>query len=119
MFCLTSHVVRWYYPALLRYGTTTPADATQLRRLTHRSTRMLVVIALLPPVGAAVGAMFLDPGDLHAIIGSIIWLCVAGAAIFAVSFGLYRTLDADLAAMGRVVSTALPTRGRVSGEMTD
>ena len=118
-FLVTSHVVRWYYPALLMSGTTTPADATQLRRLAHRSTRMLVVIALVPPVGAAVGTMFLDPGDLHAVIGSIIWLCVGGASIFAVSFGLYRTLDADLAAMGRVVSTALPTRGRVSDETTD
>ena len=80
----------------------------------HRSTQMLVVTALIPPVGVAVGTVFLDPDDLHSIIGSIIWLCVAGVVAYAISFGLYRTLEADLAALGRVVSTELPHRVRVA-----
>ncbi|QTJ68636.1 serine/threonine protein kinase [Rhodococcus sp. ZPP] len=113
-FLVTFHVVRWYYPALLMYGTTTPTDAEQLRRLARRATQILVLTALIPPVGAAVGTAFLDPDDLHLIIGSIIWLSICGACTFVLSFGLYRTLTADLAALGRVVSTGLPHRGRSS-----
>ncbi|WP_245672363.1 serine/threonine-protein kinase [Nocardia anaemiae] len=103
-FLVNYHVVRWYYPSLLLRGTTTAADAEQLGKLARQATRKLLVAALIPPVGAALGTIFLDPSDLRLIIGSVIGLTLGGAIVFALSFALYQTLLRDLEALRRSVS---------------
>ncbi|WP_084436054.1 serine/threonine-protein kinase [Aldersonia kunmingensis] len=109
---VTAHVVRWYYPALLMYGSTTPDDAKQLRRLARRCGQVLVVTALTPLLGIVAGVMFLGPQDLHLVIDSIIGLGVVGAIVVVGGFVAFRIVDADIAALVRVVSTVLPHRVR-------
>ncbi|WP_067540195.1 serine/threonine-protein kinase [Nocardia crassostreae] len=106
-FLITFHVVRWYYPALLLYGTRTAADAEQLRRLARRCERVLAMAAWVPLVTIGVGLVFLDPIDLHSIAGSVVWLCAGSVAAFALAFTLFRAIRADLAALTRVVNAAV------------
>ncbi|MCX5042236.1 serine/threonine protein kinase [Aldersonia sp. NBC_00410] len=108
-FFVTVHVVRWYYPALLTYGTTTPDDAAQLRRLARRCKQLLLAMALIPALGVAAGIVFLGPADLHMVAGALIGLGVIGAAAIVAAHALFRIVDADLEALVRVASTVAPT----------
>jgi serine/threonine protein kinase len=104
-FFITWHVVRWYYPALLTYGTTTSNDAVQLHRIARRCRQMLLYTALIPTVGLAIGIAFLDRDDLYSVAGSLIGLGVVGAAAIATAHWLFRIVDADLEALVRVAGT--------------
>jgi hypothetical protein len=107
-FFVTWHVVRWYYPALLTYGTTTSNDAVQLHRIARRCRQMLLYTALIPTVGVAIGIAFLDQNDLHSVAGSLIGLGIVGAVAIVAAHWLYRIVDADLEALVRVASTVRP-----------
>ncbi|WP_084522427.1 serine/threonine-protein kinase [Nocardia inohanensis] len=111
-FLVTFHVVRWYYPGLLLYGTSRDSDAEQLAALSRRATRKLLAAALIPPLAAVAGAIFLNQEDLHRVIGAVLALTAIGAIVFAASFGLYRILQADLAALRWTMISAGPN-GRV------
>ncbi len=111
-FLVTFHVVRWYYPGLLLYGTSGDTDTRQLAALSRRTTRKLLLAAVIPPLGAVAGAIFLDAADLHRVIGPVLALTAIGAVVFVLSFGLYRILQADLVALRWTMMSAGP-HGRV------
>ena len=112
-FVVAFHVVRWYYPALLTYGTTTVTDAERLPRIGAAILVYLVVAASVPPAGVAAGIMFLDPAQLQLVIGSIMSLCVGGVFAIIGAYWLCGRLKRDLAARWSESSQPKMRRGSV------
>ncbi len=103
-FPVTFFGMRWYYPGLAAAGHTVPADAAGLRRLVRRTRVYLGVSAAVPLIGVPTGLIFLQPGQQQMVIGAIVALCVGGLIGFVVALRTFYALEADLAALERVVT---------------
>ncbi|MCM6772429.1 serine/threonine protein kinase [Nocardia sp. CDC159] len=102
-FPVTFFGLRWYYPGLVAAGHTVPADAERLRRLVRRTRVYLGVAASVPLIGVPTGLIFLEPAQQQTVIGSIVALCVGGLFGFVVALRTFYALEADLAALNRIV----------------
>ncbi len=102
-FLVTFYAVRCIYPMLLQYGSTTPTDARQLRHLDRRANIYLAIAAAIPLIGVA-GVTFIQTEELPEVIGAVRVLCVGGIVAFALTYWVFRMLEADLRALERVVS---------------
>ncbi|MCX5043222.1 serine/threonine protein kinase [Aldersonia sp. NBC_00410] len=108
-FLVTFWCVRVEYPTLLRHGRghLTADDARRLHALGGRATVYLGIAAAVPMIAVLAGVSFLLPGQLPLIIGPMRWLCVCAVAAFVVVYWLFRTLEADLRALQRVVAAGV------------
>ncbi|MFJ2835488.1 MULTISPECIES: serine/threonine-protein kinase [Nocardia] len=102
-FLVTFYLVRCIYPIFLRHGEISTDDAIWLRALSRRCTWYLAVAASVPLLAVA-GVTFLPPTDITQVIVAVRVLCVGGIVAFVGSYLLFRQLEADLAALERVVS---------------
>lgn len=102
-FLVTFYLVRCIYPIFLRHGEISVDDGVWLRALTRRCTWYLAIAASVPLLAVA-GVTFLPPGDIPQVIVAVRVLCVGGIVAFVGSYLLFRALEADLAALERVVS---------------
>ncbi|MFE6923946.1 serine/threonine-protein kinase [Nocardia sp. NPDC057663] len=102
-FLVTFYMVRCIYPIFLRHGEISADDSAWLRGLSRRSTWYLAVAASVPLLAVA-GVTFLPPVDIPEVILAVRVLCVGGIVAFVGSYLLFRALEADLAALDRVVS---------------
>ncbi|MGS2808188.1 serine/threonine-protein kinase [Nocardia sp. MW-W600-9] len=102
-FLVTFYLVRCIYPIFLRHGEISTDDAVWLRALSRRCTWYLAVAASVPLLAVA-GVTFLPPTDIPQVIVAVRVLCVGGIIAFVGSYLLFRQLEADLAALERVVS---------------
>ncbi|MFC4124324.1 serine/threonine-protein kinase [Nocardia rhizosphaerae] len=101
-FLVTFYLVRCIYPIFLRHGEISTDDSAWLRALTRRCTWYLAIAASVPLLAVA-GVTFLPPGDIPQVIVAVRVLCVGGIVAFVGSYLLFRALEADLAALDRVV----------------
>ncbi|WP_280373315.1 serine/threonine-protein kinase [Nocardia abscessus] len=109
-FLSTFYIVRSVYPVYLRYSRPTAHDSGHNRALRRRTTIYLAVTASVPVVGVLAGFSLLEPEqELPLVRDSVLGLCAVGGLAFVAVYWLYRTLDADLRALQRVV------RGPVAG----
>lgn len=102
-FLSTFYIVRCVYPIHLRYGRTTAHDFAVIRALRRRTTVYLAVTASVPLVGVLAGFSALEPTELPLVRDSVLGLCAASGLAFVAVYWLFRKLDADLRALGRVV----------------
>ncbi|MEV6432207.1 serine/threonine-protein kinase [Nocardia sp. NPDC051463] len=102
-FLSTFYIVRCVYPIHLRYGRTTSHDFAVIRALRRRTTVYLAVTASVPLVGVLAGFSALEPTELPLVRDSVLGLCAASGLAFVAVYWLFRKLDADLRALGRVV----------------
>ncbi|GGN83544.1 protein kinase domain-containing protein [Nocardia rhizosphaerihabitans] len=102
-FLVSFYMVRCIYPIFLRHGEISADDSAWLRALSRRCTWYLAVAASVPLLAVA-GVTFLPPGDIPEVIVAVRVLCVGGIVAFVGSYVLFRALEADLAALDRVVS---------------
>ncbi|MGW4713665.1 serine/threonine-protein kinase [Nocardia sp. NPDC004260] len=102
-FLSTFYIVRCVYPTYLRYSRTTAHDFGVLRTLRRRTTIYLAVTASVPLVGVLAGFSLLEPEELPLVRDSVLGLCAVGGLAFVAVYWLFRTLDADLRALQRVV----------------
>ncbi|MGW5439990.1 serine/threonine-protein kinase [Nocardia asteroides] len=102
-FLVTFYLVRCIYPIFLRHGEISAEDSEWLRALSRRSTWYLAIAASVPLLAVA-GVTFLPPTDIPQVIVAVRVLCVGGIIAFIGSYLLFRALEADLAALRRVVS---------------
>ncbi len=102
-FLVTFYLVRCIYPIFLRHGEISVDDGVWLRALTRRCTWYLAIAASVPLLAVA-GVTFLPPDDIAHVIVAVRVLCVGGIVAFIGSYLLFRALEADLAALERVVS---------------
>ncbi|MFD6392726.1 serine/threonine-protein kinase [Nocardia sp. NPDC060259] len=102
-FLVTFYMVRCIYPIFLRHGEISADDNAWLLALSRRCTWYLAVAASVPLLAVA-GVTFLPPGDIPEVILAVRVLCVGGIIAFIGSYLLFRALEADLAALERVVS---------------
>ncbi|MVU79444.1 protein kinase [Nocardia sp. ET3-3] len=105
-FLVAFYLVRCIYPMFLRHGDISAEDAVWLHRLGRRCTTYLAVAASVPLLAVA-GVTFLPPDDIPRVIVAVRVLSVGGIAAFVLVYAMFRALEADLAALERVVS---PTR---------
>ncbi|MFC3436654.1 serine/threonine-protein kinase [Nocardia seriolae] len=108
-FLVTFYLVRCVYPMFLRHGDISAEDAAWLHRLGHRCTTYLALAASIPLLAVA-GVTFLPPDDIPQVIVAVRVLSVGGIAAFVAVYAMFRALEADLAALERVVSPARPSR---------
>ncbi|AYF78697.1 serine/threonine protein kinase [Nocardia yunnanensis] len=106
-FLVTFYLMRCIYPMFLRHGDISAGDAACLHRLGRRCTRYLAVAASIPLLAVA-GVTFLPPDDIPQVIVAVRVLSVGGIAAFVAAYVMFRALEADLAALERVVSPAEP-----------
>lgn len=109
-FLSTFYIVRCVYPVYLRHGGTTAHDLADIHTLRRRTTVYLAVTASVPLVGVLAGFSLLEPEELPLVRDSVLGLCAGGGLAFVAVYWLYRTLDADLRALERVVGG--PAGGR-------
>ncbi|MEU5409760.1 serine/threonine-protein kinase [Nocardia asteroides] len=102
-FLVTFYLVRCIYPIFLRHGEISAEDSEWLSALSRRSTWYLAIAASVPLLAVA-GVTFLPPTDIPQVIVAVRVLCVGGIIAFIGSYLLFRALEADLAALRRVVS---------------
>ncbi|WP_039798825.1 serine/threonine-protein kinase [Nocardia araoensis] len=102
-FLSTFYIVRCVYPVYLRYSRATAHDFGDIRTLRRRTTVYLAVTASVPLVGVLAGFSLLEPYELPLVRDSVLGLCAVGGLAFVAVYWLYRTLDADLRALQRVV----------------
>lgn len=102
-FLSTFYIVRCIYPVYLRHSGTTARDLADIRTLRRRTTVYLAVTASVPLVGVLAGFSLLEPEELPLVRDSVLGLCAGGGLAFVAVYWLYRTLDADLRALERVV----------------
>ncbi|MFI5503107.1 protein kinase [Nocardia asteroides] len=102
-FLVSFYMVRCIYPIFLRHGEISAEDSEWLRALSRRSTWYLAIAASVPLLAVA-GVTFLPPTDIPQVIVAVRVLCVGGIIAFIGSYLLFRALEADLAALRRVVS---------------
>ncbi|MBF6192708.1 MULTISPECIES: serine/threonine-protein kinase [Nocardia] len=105
-FLSTFYIVRCVYPVYLRYSRTTAHDSGVIRTLRRRTTVYLAVTASVPLVGVLAGFSLLEPEELPLVRDSVLGLCAVGGLAFVAVYWLFRTLDADLRALQRVVGRA-------------
>lgn len=101
-FLLTFYMVRCIYPLFLRHGDISPEDAVWLRGLDQRCNWYLAVAASVPLLAVA-GVTFLPAEDIPSVIFAVRLLCVGGIIAFVGTYLLFRSLEADLRALERVV----------------
>ncbi|MEC3913775.1 serine/threonine-protein kinase [Nocardia sp. CDC160] len=106
-FLVTFYLVRCIYPMYLRHGDISAEDAVWLHRLGRRCTNYLAVAASIPLLAVA-GVTFLPPDDIPRVIVAVRVLSVGGIAAFVAVYIMFRALEADLAALERVVSPVRP-----------
>lgn len=115
-FLVTFYLVRYVYPLFLRRGELSGGDVTQLRRLGSRCTRYLAVAASVPLL-AVLSVTFLQPADILRVLPALRVVSVGGIAAFVVAYRVFRSLEADLLALRRVVDPGVGTRSSVVGEV--
>ncbi|MFH5209400.1 serine/threonine-protein kinase [Antrihabitans sp. NCIMB 15449] len=103
-FLVNLYIVRSIYPMFLTYGETSKADARQLRNLDRRCNQYLAIAASVPLLGVA-GVTFIPPGDIPSVIFAVRVLCVGGIIAFVATYWIFRSLEEDLRALQRVVSS--------------
>lgn len=113
-FVLTFYSVRCLYPIMLSHGEIRSDDGRNLRVLGRNITRYLAVAASVPLVGVA-GLSFVggDTGD--AVNATVRGLCLGGIFAFIGVYQLYRWIEGDLRALGRVVSLDVTGSGGTTG----
>ncbi|MGW4354752.1 serine/threonine-protein kinase [Nocardia sp. NPDC004582] len=104
-FLVAFYLVRCIYPMFLRHGDISGEDAVWLHRLGRRCTTYLAVAASVPLLAVA-GVTFLPPEDIPKVIVAVRVLSVGGIAAFVLIYVIFRALEADLAALERVVAPA-------------
>ncbi|MFD7843016.1 serine/threonine-protein kinase [Nocardia sp. NPDC059764] len=104
-FLVAFYLVRCIYPMFLRHGDISGEDAVWLHRLGRRCTTYLAVAASVPLLAVA-GVTFLPPEDIPKVIVAVRVLSVGGIAAFVLIYAIFRALEADLAALERVVAPA-------------
>ncbi|MEU1426086.1 protein kinase [Nocardia sp. NPDC005746] len=104
-FLVAFYLVRCIYPMYLRHGDISGEDAVWLHRLGRRCTTYLAVAASVPLLAVA-GVTFLPPEDIPKVIVAVRVLSVGGIAAFVLIYIIFRALEADLAALERVVAPA-------------
>ncbi|ONM49794.1 serine/threonine-protein kinase [Nocardia donostiensis] len=102
-FLSTFYIVRCVYPSYLRHSRTTARDSADLRARRRRTTVYLAVTASVPLAGVLTGLAALEPDELADVRDPVLGLCAASGLAFIAIYWLYRTLDADLRALERVV----------------
>ncbi|MEV0296229.1 serine/threonine-protein kinase [Nocardia sp. NPDC050710] len=102
-FLSTFYIARCVYPIYLRHSRTTAHDFADLRAMRRRTTVYLAVTASVPLLAVLAGFTALEPAELPLVRDSVLGLCVAAGLAFAGVYWLFRTLDADLRALQRVV----------------
>lgn len=102
-FLVAFYLVRCIYPMYLRHGDISGEDAVWLHRLGRRCTTYLAVAASVPLLAVA-GVTFLPPEDIPKVIVAVRVLSVGGIASFVLIYAIFRALEADLAALERVVA---------------
>ncbi|MGW5312405.1 serine/threonine-protein kinase [Nocardia thailandica] len=102
-FLVNFYLVRCVYPVFLRHGEISAADGRNLRALDRRCNWYLAVAASIPLLAVA-GVTFLPPTDIPMVIVAVRVLCVGAIIAFIGSYQLFRSLEADLQALERVVS---------------
>ncbi|RDI66053.1 serine/threonine-protein kinase [Nocardia pseudobrasiliensis] len=108
-FLVTFFMMRSIYPIFLRQGDIGAADAARLRRLDRRCTGYLAVAASVPLLAVA-GVTFLPAADIPSVIVAVRVLCVGAIIAFLIAYVLFRALEADLRALGRVVDPTATRR---------
>ncbi|WP_280269458.1 serine/threonine-protein kinase [Nocardia wallacei] len=108
-FLVNFYMVRCIYPMFLRHGDVSTTDARRLRLLGRRGTRYLAVAASVPLLAVA-GVTFLPPEDIPRVVFAVRVLCVGAIVAFVVSYVLFRALEADLRALGRIVDPVAARR---------
>ncbi|MEV6095574.1 serine/threonine-protein kinase [Nocardia sp. NPDC051981] len=117
-FLVAFYLVRCIYPMFLRHGDISAEDAVWLHRLGHRCTTYLAVAASVPLLAVA-GVTFLPPDDIPQVIVAVRVLSVGGIAAFVLIYAMFRALEADLAALERVVSSTPSSRVPGNGAGTE
>ncbi|WP_280370651.1 serine/threonine-protein kinase [Nocardia wallacei] len=101
-FLVTMYAVRSVYPQLLVAGAVGPEDGRQLWALARRANFYLAAAASVPLLGVA--SATLVPGDqLWQVIGPVRVLSVGGILAFVLTYRMFRLLERDLRALGRVI----------------
>lgn len=101
-FLVTMYAVRSVYPQLLVAGAVGPEDGRQLWALARRANFYLAAAASVPLLGVA--SATLVPGDqLWQVIGPVRFLSVGGILAFVLTYRMFRLLERDLRALGRVI----------------
>ncbi|WP_459955212.1 protein kinase domain-containing protein [Nocardia sp. IFM 10818] len=101
-FLVTVYALRSLYPQLLARGAVGPDDRRQLLALGRRSNFYLAAAASVPLLGVAT-ATFVAPADLELVIGTVRWLSVGGVLAFALTYQMFRLMEADLRALVRAI----------------
>ncbi|WP_084528363.1 serine/threonine-protein kinase [Nocardia crassostreae] len=102
-FLVTFYLVRCIYPMFLRHGDISAEDAAWLHRLGNRCNGYLAIVASVPLLAVA-GVTFLPPDDIPLVIVAVRVLSVGGIVAFVAVYIMFRALEADLAALERVVA---------------
>jgi serine/threonine protein kinase len=101
-FVIANYAVRSLYPELIPYGLTAEPDGTELRRLQRRSSLWLALAASVPLLAIA-GLTLVVRRDVPAELSLMRGLCLGGMIGFGAAYWLSRRLDADIAALQRVL----------------
>lgn len=102
-FLVSFYAMRSLYPMFVPHGGLVAEDARRLRQLDADSTYFLALAAAVPLLGV-VGATFIPPEDIPAVIVPLRVLCAGSAVAFVGVYWLFRTLEKDLAALGRLAA---------------
>ncbi|WP_431956268.1 serine/threonine-protein kinase [Nocardia lijiangensis] len=103
-FLATFYMIRSIYPIFLKHGDISVEDADRLRRLDRRCNGYLAIAASVPLLAVA-GVTFLPAGDIPQVIVAVRVLCAGAIIAFVGSYLLFRSLEADLRALERVVTS--------------
>ncbi|WP_433566882.1 hypothetical protein ACQP1O_17845 [Nocardia sp. CA-151230] len=104
-FLVTFYMVRCIYPMFLRHGDIDADDAAHLHRLDRHCTLLLALVASVPLLAVA-AVTVLPPDDMPLMIGAVRVVCVGAIAAFIIAYMLFRSIEADLQALERVVNPA-------------
>ncbi|WP_280380301.1 serine/threonine-protein kinase [Nocardia wallacei] len=101
-FLVTMYAVRSVYPQLLVAGAVGPEDGRQLWALARRANFYLAAAASVPLLGVA-GATLVPGDQLWQVVGPVRFLSVGGILAFVLTYRMFRLLERDLRALGRVI----------------
>ncbi|MFJ9371545.1 PhoU domain-containing protein [Nocardia sp. NPDC101769] len=104
-FLVTFYMVRCIYPLFLRHGDIGAGDVAHLHRLDRHCTLYLAVAASVPLLAVA-GVTVLPPEDMPLVVVAVRVVCVGAIAAFIIAYVLFRSIEADLQALERVVDPA-------------
>ncbi|MET8423632.1 serine/threonine-protein kinase [Nocardia sp. NPDC004860] len=96
------YMVRCIYPMFLPHGDITTVDTLHLRRLGRRCTVYLAVAASVPLLAIALVTL-LPPDAIPLMLVAVRVLCIGAIVAFIVVYVLFRAIEADLGALGRVM----------------